>query len=492
MLRKVFLLERFTILLEGEINVTLDIFHEEKNVKTKSKVRWNGKDFRGDKCYPQAITFMNQYPKVFEWLHTRPRNAIQLACDALKQFCEYSDLTPDDFLALDKKQARDLLWKYIETIKMEHPRKAQITKAYVKNFFLYHNEEHLVFIRGKHDIVYEPKRLKYDMRKEICWRIIHKAKTLRDEALLIMAYESGLRRNAIASLIYGHYKNFLWFRKDGDTITPSDVEHGNIAIFKVMASKNPEYTYDKKLRGKRINWYYACLHEEATKILKEYVEKYHHNSKDDMPFWYPLKPLNKNKRLGVGRIYKMLKGCVRRAGLPNERINFHALRRGFRRVVRNTSEITDNEFKEAIMGHKLKGSQEAYFDKNPIEFAREYTKCDFSPPTPKKEKEIERLREKVKALSEKRVEAKKELAIPDGPLGGPRIKQPIKSELVTPSKQPKSSEVLMERPKEPGLWDWVLCPVTNQNVSYSSCVGQCRIEEPSNYERCKKEGWKIV
>lgn len=98
---------------------------------------------------------------------------------------------------------------------------------------------------------------------------------------------------------------------------------------------------------------------------------------------------NQKRFLTSGAALAMTKTCIRHAGLAGKEINFHAMRRAFRSVVRNTQGI-DAEFKEAIMGHKLKGSQEAYFDKDPLEFARQYAKCDFSRPNPKLEKKLGR------------------------------------------------------------------------------------------------------
>ena len=458
-------------------------FMEEKNVEAKPKVEWNGKDFRGEQCNLQAITFMTENPKVYAWLHKRPKGIIQGYSSDFRQFCAWSGLTPEDFLDLNKKDARDKVWAFIDSFVMEHPVKAQFVKIMLKSFYLYHNEERLEFIPGKHDIHMVTKRLKYIMDKPTCWKIIRKAKNLRDETILTFAFESGLRRNAMAHMTFGHYKNFIWFTitKDGDVI-PSKKYEGNIAIFKVMATPYPEHTHDNKLRGKGINWYYGCLHKEATKILKEYVKQYHQTSKDDSPFWTPLNK-NKNEKLSEGMFLFMLKSCVKRASLPVDKINFHALRRGFRKIVRNTAKITDAEFKEAIMGHKLKGSQEAYFEKDPLEFAREYAKCDFSPPAlekdkllTEKEKEIETLRRQLSNYEEAIEKAEATTKIEIEPLRPPATRdqiqnafkdfnealeeqstpQPIETKPRPLPKQAKSSETatskVSEEPKQPGRY----------------------------------------
>ena len=441
--------------------MTLPSFTQEKVLE--AKVEWDGKDFRGNKCFPKDIRFMRVHPKILEWLKDRPKGSIHNNCQTLEALSKFLGLTPQQFLELDKKAARDEAWRYISSFKIQHPAKALIHKACIQSFYYWHNEEKLAFIPHKHDIVYEPNKIKKRMSKDVCWKIIHKTKNLRDETILLFDFESGLRRNAITHLTFGHYKNFVWFKKteDGEVIK-SNERQGNIAIFKVMATPTKQFTHDKKLRGKGINWYYGCLHKEATAILKEYITQYHQDSKEDTPLWYPYN--NKNKRLVHNSIYCMFKSCVKRSGLPVDQIDFHAYRRGFRSVVRNTSGITDSEFKEAIMGHKLKGSQENYFDKDPLEFAREYAKCDFSEPQEEKDraltqsqKEVERLREenlKIKEAMEKanvttEIEVKP-LTIPSGPLGGsppttadPGLKEPSyeepKREPPTPIKNVKDA-----------------------------------------------------
>lgn len=494
--------------------MTLEPFTQETNVDPM--VEWDGKDFRHEKCSPKTICFMKVYPKVFEWLKDRPRGSIKLGSNAIRGLCEFLGLEPKQFLKLDKKTARDKAWQYISSFKMQCPAKALIQRNWIQSFYYYHVEDKLPFIPGKHDIVYEPKRIKYRMDKATCWKIIHKTRNLRDETILTFVFESGLRRNAIAHLNFGHYKKFMWFKKTEDgAVTESNEREGNIALFKVMAKKTKELTYDNKLRGKSINWYYGCLHKEATKILKEYVAQYHQDSKGNTPLWYPLGPLNRNKRLCDTRIYDIVKDCIKRAGLPLDEINFHAYRRGFRSVVRNSGGITDNEFKEAIMGHKLKGSQENYFDKDPLEFAKQYAKCDFSEPHLEKDREIERLQEQVKALSERpRVETKKKLSIPSGPLGGPaptthsEKKRRLEAALKEPGyEEPKRDiqqakpPVPQSKPNRPPLAiskpstsmkqlqkdDWVVCPDRDDWVRNSVECKKCGEETFKKFSECFKE-----
>lgn len=390
-------------------------------MQTETLVEWDGKDFRGEQCQPFAIEFMKQNPKIFQWLRKRPKGVIHTACSSFRQFFAFIKMTPEEWLTKEPKEARNLAWDFIDTFVMEQPQKAITTKNFLKSFYSYHNDLTLSFDKARFEIVRIQKKTKYRMNNDVVWRIIQKTKTLRDQAILTMAFESGLRRNALANLTYQHYKNFMWFKLENDDVKQSNEFEGNIAIFKVVATKNKDFTYDKKLRRHGI-WYYACIHKEGANALKRYVAEAHKNSVDETPFW-----INKyGGRLRDQDIFAMFKDCVGREDLPLDQITFHSLRRAFRHVVRNTSEITDSEFKESIMGHKLRGSQEAYFDKDPLEFAREYAKCNFAPSTlekdrkiVEKDKEIQRLNKQIKEYEEAIEEAKATTKIEIQPLKKP-------------------------------------------------------------------------
>lgn len=522
--------------------MTLPSFTKEKNVEPM--LEWNNKDFRHEKLSPKYAAFIRQHLKVFEWLKDKPKNSMELGCAALIGLCKFSSLTPEQFLELDKKAARDKAWQYLSSFKMQHPAKAMIYRSWIQSFYYFHVEEKLPFILGKHDIVYEPMKIKYRMDKATCWKIIHKAKNLRDETILLFDFESGLRRNAIAHLNFGHYKNFFWFKKteDGKVIECKE-RQGNIAIFKIMATKRKQFTHDNKLRRKKIYGYYGCLHKEATAILKEYIAQYHRDSEDNTPLWYPLKPLNKNKRLGAAAIYMMFKDCVERAGLPIDEIDFHAYRRGFRGVVRNTRGIIDSEFKEAIMGHKLKGSQENYFDKDPLEFAENYAYCDFSEPQIEKdralaerENEIERLRKEEQRWKEEKqnfldaiekAKAKTKIEIePIPPLEPPHDMTPETKESlhIHPASpelnaafnefndvleqreqyekdmKPRLPQTKANRPplaiskpsivtKQLDQNDWVVCPDPDKDgwVRQSVECEKCKTETPKKHEQCYRD-----
>lgn len=354
----------------------------------KPTVEWDGKDFRGDRCDPGDIQYIRNNPILFKWLRAHPRKYVHSAVSHLKFCFEYLGIRPDEFLKLDRKVARDKAWDYLESIRFSKPSTARYTQTAMASFYRYYNEENLVWIKGKHDIVVEPVREKLLMSKENVWKIISKTRNLHDETLLTFDYESGLRENAVSHMTLRHYHNFDWYRqKENHEWVKADEDTGTIAMFKVMATANKDYTWDNKLRGKGLFGYVAGMHKEASALMKQYVREEHKGSSEDTMFW----------KVQAEYMARIIKHCAKRANLKSSSVNFHALRRGFRSVLRDSG-ISDDDVKEFLMGHRIKGARENYFESDPMVLLREYSKCDFSPTAEiiaEKEREIAELKRQL-------------------------------------------------------------------------------------------------
>ena len=72
----------------------------------------------------------------------------------------------------------------------------------------------------------------------------------------------------------------------------------------------------------------------------------------------------------------------------------HSLRKAFRKIVRQAD--VDDDDKEMMMGHVLKGSRQSYFDNKDLEvILAAYQKCNFSREIPKSE--VNKLRMQLEA-----------------------------------------------------------------------------------------------
>jgi len=129
---------------------------------------------------------------------------------------------------------------------------------------------------------------------------------------------------------------------------------------------------DHKLRHMDIPFYYTFLNGEGSEALKRYCEITHKNSGPDTPLFVTKgdKPVNQRW------VWAIVKKCAKRAGYDPGAMWTHTLRKAFRKEVRHSD--TDEEFKEQIMGHLMRGSREAYFDRHDLSwFIEQYQKINF-------------------------------------------------------------------------------------------------------------------
>lgn len=312
-------------------------------------------------------TFMQQHQNIKDWLLNKPEGTIEHYCSSLYTFCEETGISPEEFQALDRLKARDAVWNYIKPFVGVKNSKAKNFLAALKCFYRNKDGETLPFDSrrgGKH---YIPKRrvkanIEYVPNKSEMYLIIEGAHTVRDKALLLFLFQSGVRVNAIGHLKFKHIKNQLYPEA------------------KIPLTLKITDDLDTKLRGYDLPFYYTFLQGEAVETLRTYCDKFHKNGadNDNAPLFYS----KLGNSLDPGSVWEIVKKCTKRAGLDPSTIWTHTLRRAFKDVVRKSS--LSNDFAEALMGHRLEGSQENYFSRNrPDDVAKEYMKIDFSRSVPK-------------------------------------------------------------------------------------------------------------
>lgn len=304
--------------------------------------------------------FMNSNPRVREWLGNRPKGTRIVYGLALARFCKFSHITPEQFQSMDRKQARDIAWSYVKTL-FDRPSVANVVISALKSFYRNHDGEKLPFDShrgGKHYFNYlRRKKAAYEhvpTKKEV-YEIVDMATSLRDRAILLILFQSGMRVNAVCRLTCGMVRRQLQENKVPLRLRITD-------------------EIDTKLQGYSIAFYDTFLQKEAVGALKKYCELKHQNSNDDTPLF-----LNRNgEPMTPVLIWANFKKNVRKSGLDPKTIWIHTIRKAFKRVVRHAP-IDDDDFKEAIMGHVIPGSRENYFSRNDIEeIEAEYMKIDFS------------------------------------------------------------------------------------------------------------------
>ena len=325
--------------------------------------------------------FMEAHTTVKQWLSNRPTATQKNFATYLKQFCTAMEIDPEEWRNLDKFKARDLAWKFVKPKILEHSAVAKNTLVALKSWYRNKNGEQLPFDSGRGGKHYLHVRIKkasteHIPNKKEMFQIIDKASSLRDKAILLFLFQSGVRVNVLQHITYGHVKDQL----DQALLTlkiPGDL--------------------DNKLRGRDIPFYYTFLNGEATETLREYCRKNHKNSESDAPLFL--------KRVGTRPvvnqwIWRIVKMCVDRAGFDPKTITTHTLRKAFRKIVRQTD--IDDDDKEQLMGHVISGSRQAYYDGKDVDLIRKaYQKCNFQREVP--ESEVTKLRKQLEDEQTKRV-----------------------------------------------------------------------------------------
>lgn len=329
--------------------------------------------------------FIQAHPEVEAWLQNRPKSTRRNFARYLEQFCKALNVQPEDWRQLEKFEARDLAWKYVEPIIPRSSSVAAGTLMALKSWYRNLKGEQLPLDSGrggKHyiRIKHEKRAREHIPNKTEMFQIIDMASSLRDKALLLLLFQSGVRVNVVEHLTYGDVADQL----SEDTIT-----------LKVTGS------LDHKLRGRDIPFYYTFLNGEGAETLRNYCKAKHTNSKPEAPLFS-----TRGKKPVTQRwIWQVVKMCVDRAGFKPRTISTHTVRKAFRKIVRQAP--IDDDDKEQLMGHVISGSREAYFDKKDVDLIREaYQKCNFTREIPqsnhaKLRGEIDNLREENMTLRQR-------------------------------------------------------------------------------------------
>jgi integrase len=309
---------------------------------------------------------MRDHPEIGAWLKDRPFNTQRQFAEKLMSFSQAIGMAPEEWRRLDKFKARDLAWSYVEPLKNNGEiARAMLSVNALKSWYRNLNGEILPLDSGrggKHVIrkAHKKAALEHIPDKAEVYRIVDMAGNLRDQAILLTLFQSGIRVNALLNLTYGMVKEQL----DQDII-----------VLKISGD------VDIKLKGASIPFYYTAINGEAVQVLRRYCQLFHKRSKQERPLFFTK---DSGRPLTQTWILQIVKKCVKRAGMDPRTVWTHSLRKSFRKIVRQTD--LDDDTREMLMGHTIGGSREAYFDRHDLELIKkEYQKCNFTREVPQSE-----------------------------------------------------------------------------------------------------------
>ncbi len=281
---------------------------------------------------------------------------------------EESNLSPDELLNLDKKQAREVLMKVVRKYLNEGKiTSARIMQGVIKAFYECNDKEielkrvdRIKKMRKKIAIEYVPTKEDAYKMADIFYR--SNKRDLRNRAIILCLFQSGVRVGCLINWKVSMVKNQLY----PEIKTPVMLKITNAV--------------DTKLNGYGLGYYITYLGIDAARALRKYLD-YRKKEEGDLDvqdyiFKSVMKNNNKEKTNRI-RILEFVKLAAKKADLDPSSVWTHSLRKSFRKVL-NSSRM-DEDTKEALMGHRLPGSRENYFDyHDEDEIATKYMSADFS------------------------------------------------------------------------------------------------------------------
>lgn len=221
-------------------------------------------------------------------------------------------------------------------------------------------------------------RPEYIPTLEEAYRMANTAGSLRNRAIILFLVSTGLRNATLCALTYGDVKEEL----------EKGVENLFVKVYPEMR---------ERVRGacKGALQYYTFTSKDAAEALKLYLEerrrKFGEIRDEDPLFASEHKQLPRHKRsqkfITPREVQIIVKEAARKAGIKEwMHVTPHCLRKTYEYVLRSEridGTRLDVKTQEILMGHKLPGSQDAYYDKTKVEELRkEYSKLNFNPNNP--------------------------------------------------------------------------------------------------------------
>jgi site-specific recombinase XerD len=310
----------------------------------------------------------------------------------LKQVLDYENIGPEEFLRLSDKEIKDLtrkiVLKHLQEQKYASARRIQTA---VKTF-LEANDREIKFKRKelvsipKKKVAHEIIPTKYDIYRMANTILVYKPHiTLRNKAIILCLFQSGVRVSCLCRWTYGMVEPFLYrpeetlerLRKEaGEIVDVDDIYKIKTDILVPVRLKITNQI-DTKLGGYGLGYYYTFLSYEAAKALKDYIEDRKDRGWNPKPEDFIFVTATEGKPLTLWNVLSIVKNMARLVGIDPRNIWTHTIRKAFRKVLYQSG--MDPDMAEAIMGHKLPGSRGSYFDFHDVNLVtKAYIQCNFA------------------------------------------------------------------------------------------------------------------
>jgi integrase len=336
------------------------------------------------------------------------RTTIPSFLRTLHKFTEYSGKSPNELIAiassakkLDQQEglasATPVIAKLVqgfidELLSSGKRERARHVKTCLASFFRANG-----ISLGLHSIPRVPKKEEVIPSKEQIYAMTDYASSLRDRAIILCMFQSGLGITALRNLNYGHVKEHL--------------ERNRIPIriritsrINKKALQRPFYTF---LGVEACNFIRAYINERRRKTqkMREKGSKVKKLTESSPLFASEGKNVPFGDRMAISSIWRVVKDSAERAGLEKEKIQPNSLTKVFEAEL-NRSHI-DKETKKYLMGSPIPGIK---YNVNNVE--QKYLTCNFSRTELSK---FTIIKEFVKSLGIKELETKIQKVLEENP-----------------------------------------------------------------------------
>lgn len=331
---------------------------------------------------PRSYDYLMEFKVVRDWVMNYPGSTLANYLYGLEEFLKSAGVKDPGEL-LEDSRVKGLLLDYVRRLQGE----GKATKAWnhvkaIKSFMAYHDRP--ITLKRQERVKVQRKKVVYEhvpSKKEI-YMMLGAPANLRDEAVILSLWQSGVRVGCLCRWQVGMVYDQLY-------------PEVKVPVVLKISSET-----DTKLSGYSLGYYVTFLGKEAAEAVKEWLEwrkQHNHNLKPKAPLFVS----NAIKPLKPSVVRDMVKRLAPLAKIDPETIWPHMFRKAFKKIL-NAADI-DEDTREALMGHRLPGSRENYFDRHDIdEVAEKYMSCNFSSETVSEDarKEIEELKERLRAVEQ--------------------------------------------------------------------------------------------
>jgi integrase len=284
-------------------------------------------------------------------------------------------MRPNRLVKLRRNRVEKLVQGYADSLASDSPRYSNLAVAIMKSFFTNNGFKHAKALELA--TYHAPPRFRitqeYIPTKSEVYKMADSACSLRDRAMVLTLFSTGLRNSTLRALRY----------KDIERELSGDFPNVLLPIYPEMKKVEPN-----ACKGMIPYFTFTC--DEASQAIKLYIKERkekHGGVEGDEPLfcseYNQIDNRRRRERLLTSRSLEMIiKESAKRAGIDQwKALHPHCLRKAYETILHSQlidGSNMDIKTQEFFMGHVLPGSQDPYFDRSKVEHMRlQYSKLRF-------------------------------------------------------------------------------------------------------------------